>query len=202
MKNKLTKILGVGLTLAVLASLMIAAIPTSASTLSWGSEKDPAHSDYKNLLSPAAGSSITDVAANGDVVFASTDSGVYPLFKSTDGGANWYGLENSESFPEGESVTAVAVSPDDPDVVAIITSNTTVEYSSDGGSSWTRLPACTDTNPAVTASELHAIAIAPGSTPLVVVGGSSNTSNQAELFTLSMTLAQTWQARYTSGTGD
>jgi len=198
MKNKFSKILGVGLTIALLASLMVVAAPISASSLSWGAEKDPSHSDYENLV--VSGISITDLAASGDVIYASTNTTSTPLYKSTDGGATWTSLVNSTSFPSGVSVKAIAVAPDDADVVAIITSANEVEYSTNGGSSWTDLNKPSDTSPAVTADTLSAIDIAPGTTRYLAVGGDT-TGSAAELFTIKLTMAETWQARMSGAAG-
>ena len=198
MKNKFSKILGVGLTIALLTSLMVVAAPISASSLSWGAEKNPSHSDYENLV--VAGINIIDVAASGDVIYAATNSTTKPLYKSTDGGATWASLANTTSFPGSVSVKAIAVAPDDADVVAIITSANEVEYSTNGGSSWTDLNAPSDTSPAVTADTLSAIDIAPGTTRYLAVGGNT-TGSAAELFTIKLTMAETWQARMTGANG-
>jgi hypothetical protein len=124
----------------------------------------------------------------------------YPLYKSIDTGATWSGLEDTTSFPSGVTVKAIATAPDDPDVVAIVTSADEVEYSSNGGSSWTDLDAPSDTSPVVAAGTLSAIDISPGTTRYVAVGGQNGAGN-AELFTIQLAMAQSWQARYTSAAG-
>jgi len=197
MKKKISRLLGVGLTIALLASLMVAVAPASAATLSWGAEKDPTDL-LDNVIVP--GISITDVAANGDIIYAATDNSDLPLYKSTDAGATWTSLASTTSFPTGVSVKAVAVAPDDADYVAIITSANEVEYSSTGGSSWTDLNKPSDTSPAVTAATISAIDIAPGSTRYLAVGGNT-TGSAAELFTIKLTMAETWQARMSGASG-
>ena len=65
-KKKFSRILGVGLSLMLLASLMVVMAPASASSLSWGAEKDP--SDLvDNTLAPS-GMGIVDMAVNGDTI--------------------------------------------------------------------------------------------------------------------------------------
>jgi len=192
MKTKISKILGVGLTIIMLASLMILAAPASASTLSWGAETVMnSTSTYKNTL--ASGLDIVDLAANGDVVYAATSVNATPLYKSTDGGVKWSGLENSTYFPPSTqgSVTAVAVAPDDPDVVAIIISDNQIEYSTNGGASWT------DLNIPVAGMTCNAIDIAPGTTRYVAVGGS--VGGAAALYTMKLAMAQSWTSRYGTG---
>jgi len=163
----------------------------------WTAEAVP---DLTNNIVCTAGTDIVDLAANGDTVYACTNSTSSPLFKSTDGGVTWTSLAASTSFPSGVSVKAIAVAPDDANVVAIITSANEVEYSTNGGSSWTDLNVPSDTSPAVTANILSAIGISPGTTRYLAVGG-QNTAGNAELFTIKLTMAQTWQARYISSTG-
>jgi photosystem II stability/assembly factor-like uncharacterized protein len=91
------------------------------------------------------GIDITDIEASGDTVYAGTDNSTLPLYKSTDGGMTWSSLANTTSFPTGVSVKAIAIAPDDPDVVAFVTSANAIEYSTNGGSSWTNLSVPSDT---------------------------------------------------------
>ena len=191
MKTKLSKILGVVLTIAVLTSLLVVAAPVSASTLSWGAEISmTSTSTYENTLK--AGMNIVDIAANGDTVFAATDVAATPLYKSTDGGVKWSGLEDTTSFPAGVTVKAVAVASDDANIVAFIRSDNEIEYSTNGGSSWT------DLNSPATGAILNALDIAPGSTRYLAVGGAT-LGGAAELWTLKTSMAQSWTAR--AGTG-
>jgi len=191
MKTRISKILGVGLTIAMLASLMVAAVPASAGTLSWGAEKDPTD-QIENIVVP--NTNIIDIEASGDIVFAATDSTALPLYKSTDGGATWSSLVNTTSFPTGVSVKAIAIAPDDSDVVAIVTSSNTIEFSTNGGSSWTDL----GTPGSMTA--VNCVAISPGTTRDLAAGGTI-AGPLASLYTIKLTMAETWTERYNGGTG-
>ncbi|MFC2022528.1 hypothetical protein ACFLTR_04925, partial [Chloroflexota bacterium] len=110
MKKKLTRILGVGLTIVLLTSLIVMATPASASTLSWGAEDNPADEVEWNI--GLVGTNIVDIAANGDTVFAATNNITEPLFKSIDGGMTWTSLATSDDFPASVSVISVAVAVD------------------------------------------------------------------------------------------
>ena len=307
MKKKFSRILGVGLTIAMLASLLVVGAPASASTLSWG--YDASMNNLQDgvdfsLAEIGYWTDIVDVAASGDTIYVAasvydesivlevtevtsdnstkvtvtytdqdgntgatttgilltsqsvgdgislslesgdtavrdvtnvtdnrtadsagavkvnggvsetllgtydaTTTGTFTdstaanpgFYKSTDGGATWVDLKTSTSFPSGVTVKAIAVAPDDVDTVAVITSTNEVEYSTNGGSSWTDLDKPSDTSPAVTAGTLLDIDIASGGAKIAVSG--NNTAGAAELFTRSLTMTGTWQARYTSGTG-
>lgn len=183
MKKKLTRMLGVGLTLVLLSSLMVAAIPVSASGLSWGAEKGPANVAFLNTLG-SIGTDVVDIAANGDVVYAATNNTTYPLYKSTDGGVSWISLATSTSFPTSVSIKAVAVSVDDADAVAIATSGNEVEYSANGGSSWT------DLNAPGTSFIIQDLDISPGATKHVAAAGDNGTS--AKMYKIKLAMAQSW----------
>lgn len=184
----------------MLASLMVFAAPASASTLSWGAETVmDSTSTYENtLVDPnGLGLDIIDVAANGDIVYAATNNTTTPLFKSTDGGVKWSGLQDTTSFPAGLSVKAIAVASDDSDAVAIVTSANEVEYSTNGGSSWTDLN--NPTNSAGANITISAIDIAPGSTRYIAVGGALG--GAAELYTIKLAISESWVSRYIGKNG-
>ncbi len=176
----------------VLASSLFATAlsraPASAGTLSWTEE--PAATDLKakvdNVLAPTD-LDIVDLAVKGDTIYAATNNSSNPLFKSTDGGKSWSNLYSSTSFPTGAALKAVAIAPDNADIVAIITATDNVAYSTNGGSSWTVLGRPADGALAVD------IDVAPGGS-YIAVGGNTSTGN-AELWTFYLALAQTWTAR-------
>jgi hypothetical protein len=187
MNKKFSKIVGVGLTFMLLASLLLSAIPVSASTLSWGSETPP--STTGNVLGPA-GIDINDLAANGDTIYAATDDAHGGLYKSTDGGATWVSLETSTSYPSSVDILLVAVAPDDPDIVIMGTSANEVEYSSNGGSSWTDLGA-----PA-TGATIYDIDVSPESGGVSYVAiGAATSGGDAEMYTIKLSMAESWTAR-------
>ncbi|MEE9365961.1 MAG: hypothetical protein V3W44_04660, partial [Dehalococcoidales bacterium] len=83
MKKKMTKIFGVGLTIVLMASLLLSAAPVSAGTLGWGTETILSTSG--NILASTSNITDMDVSSDGAIWVAAniTDK----LYKSTDGGA-------------------------------------------------------------------------------------------------------------------
>jgi hypothetical protein len=106
MKKKLTRILGVGVTLALLVSLLAMAVPASAGTLYWSAETIPSTTG-RVLLD---GSDVTDIAVSGDTIYAGVGDNY--LYKSTNGGVSW------SRFATTEDTDLVAVAPDDPNIVS------------------------------------------------------------------------------------
>ena len=147
MKRTISKILGVGLTLAVLTSLMVGASPAAAGTLSLSDDDDiPTVATKNDVLGPVD-NDIVDMAVNGDTVYAIINcQAANATYKSTDGGTTWTSLNTNllALKPTGTYTTAkvpslVAVAPDDPDVLVIATTDNYLYYSSDGGGSWSTL---------------------------------------------------------------
>ncbi|MFC1953817.1 WD40/YVTN/BNR-like repeat-containing protein, partial [Chloroflexota bacterium] len=203
MKTKISKILGVGLTIIMLASMMIFAAPASAGTLAWGASSGPDQTwttAYENTV--VVGNDVIDVAANGNSVYAATNNATKPLYKSTDGGAKWSSLATSQ-YGDGSltlgsinaSVKAIAVAPDNADMVVALLSTNNVTYSMDGGASWTDL-GIPDAGDAAT---INAIDISPGATKIIAAGGTL--TGAARLYTIKLSMAETWVPRYTGASG-
>jgi len=193
MKTKLLRILGVGLTMTLLASLLVMATPASAATLLIGSETNvPKEESY--ILAPT-GSSVVDMAVSGSTIFAATGNLSAPLLKSTDGGATWTNLKTSTSFPSTALIDLVAIAPDDPDVVCAVTSNSTVEYSTNGGSSWTDMGvpvAGFDTSGVINGAD---VSEAVSGVHYLALAGTNTGGTAAELWTLQLAVGQAWTAR-------
>ncbi len=139
--NKISKLLGVGLTVAMLTSMLVAVAPVSGGTLSVSEESDiKAIKAFEgNKLAPA-GLDLVSIAAKGKVVYAATSDNTNPLYKSTDTGSTWSTLASTTDFPTGSrAVKLVSVANDDDKVVVIVTVDNRVFYSLDGGSSWSNL---------------------------------------------------------------
>lgn len=160
----MSKLWSVGLVVAIIATL-VTAIPTSASTLSWGTETIP--SSTNNQL--ASGTDILDiaVASNGTTIYAVTGATGSKAYKSTDGGVTWTGL-TSTSIPSPANLITVA--PDDTDRVVILggANNLTAVVSTNGGSSFSSLGTVTGTGGAATA--LYDVTISVASSGIRYIG--------------------------------
>ena len=91
MKNKINKILGVSLTVAILASLLTVAIPVSAGTLSWSEESTGKLSNdvvTQNQIAP--NTDVTQIKVEGSTLYAVAGNATATrLVKSTNGGTSW-----------------------------------------------------------------------------------------------------------------
>jgi len=180
MKSKISKILGVGLMVAMLASMFVVGTPASAATgayNAWSAEIIP-NLMTTNIL--ASGNSILDLAlaGNGSTMYAATGSVGARLYKSLNNGAAWTAV----TIPAAAgSIRKVALAPDvtDGSVLAIIADNNEAYYSIDGCVTWYDLAVPTTT----TAATLNCIAFSRtvGVTKTLAVGG-LNTSNGAGLW--------------------
>ncbi|MCJ7743441.1 MAG: hypothetical protein MUO99_02640, partial [Dehalococcoidales bacterium] len=170
MKSKISRILGVGLMVAMLASMLVVGTPVSAAGYNaWSAEITPIAGDtYGNML---AAVDIVDlaVAPNGTTICAATGSYVGKLYKSLNSGATWTAVA---TLPTGigTTITKVVVAPDiaDGSYLGIIADGNEVYFSADGGTTWAAAPA-------VAAATLYAIDISRlvGSTRTIAVGGRS-----------------------------
>lgn len=149
MKNKLSRIVGVAVSVALVASLCVFAIPAATpaeaapGNQQWSAQTLPTNTS--NVL--LSGSDVTDIAvasdgltiyvANGGVL--SNAAGA--VLKSTDGGQSFTALTVTNA---GANVmSAIAVAPDDANEVAVVEFATTacvVRITKDGGTTWTALP--------------------------------------------------------------
>ncbi|MBI2852218.1 MAG: hypothetical protein HYX84_03835 [Chloroflexi bacterium] len=110
MKTKFTKIMGVGLVISMLASLLVFATPASAADLSWSKQDIPSSSGQKvvsfniNLIAASPdGTTLfaTKAAAGG----TATEEGA--VYRSSNGGLTWSASTDNLSA----AATAIAVSP-------------------------------------------------------------------------------------------
>ena len=200
MKKKFTRILGVGLSIALLTSLLIMAVPASAATLLiyYESSVDNMRKGVDNII--VDGINIVDLAASGDTLYAATSINATPLYKSTDGGETWTDLSTTTDFPSGKAVDLVAVAPDDANTIVIATTDEYAYYSSTGGSKWTELGNPRTAGDAVI-NDIDASVVADGYRH-IVAGGTDGTD--AELYTMKLAMAEPWRARsgYTDATGN
>lgn len=160
--NKVSRILGIGLTIAVLASMFVVSAPVSAGNAVWSVE------DPNNKPPTVAGIDVLDmaVAGNGSTAYAVASNA--KVYKTTNGGATW--------LPSGDAAaTKVAVAPDVADgSFAAIVVGTTVVVSVDGGATWGAMAALTGN---VTAVSGISIAPAIGGARSIAVAATRDGAN-------------------------
>lgn len=158
MNTKISKLLGIGLAIATLATLMIGAIPASANDPEvWGAEAGPSSISPGNQI-VVTGTDVTDfaVANDGMTIYAVSNAVAVPVstnypwttnngtWKSTTGGASWSPakLTTLTGTATLSNPKLVAVAPDDANTVVIIGDDTNaasgfypnkIVLSSDGG---------------------------------------------------------------------
>ena len=146
MIKKIAKIWSVGLTLALLASLLALAAPVAAApgNMQFTSQPLPSVTSLV-ILTP---SDITDIAvANDGVTVYVADSETGSMYRSSDGGQSFTRLDSYNNISGVAAPTAVAVAPDDPQVVAV-SDGSFVYTSTNSGTTWSNL----GTLPAASAS--------------------------------------------------
>lgn len=99
MKKKFSRVLGVGLTVALLASLMLVAAPVSAGTLKWTSETIP--STTGKVLQP--GIDILDLAVAGDEETIYAVGGGVASLPVVDDNRHWCGTDYCPDSPDSQN---------------------------------------------------------------------------------------------------
>jgi len=140
MKNKISKILGIGLTAGLAFGLIgsLFAAPVYADLMEWGIVNTPSWEDL--VIVPGSDILDYDIGGDGDTIYAVLESnetcnGVgkqvgdpgdpdFALVKSTDGGVTWTDISenvaDAANLPEiFYNLVAVAVAPDDEDWLAV-----------------------------------------------------------------------------------
>ena len=136
MKKRITKLFGVGLVIAVLVSLLIAAVPVSASTLDWSAESIP-DPGGKILLS---GSTITDIAVSGDGEILWACVGTTTIYKSSNGGISWTDVSTGAGGVTAIEADLIAIAPDNSNIVAVAATDVPkVNVTTNGGASFGNL---------------------------------------------------------------
>jgi hypothetical protein len=146
MKKRITRILGAGLVIALVASLLMVPAPASAGTLSWGDEDIPDELTTEEITAIAFG-------MDGETIYAGLDDDT--LHMSDDGGRSWSGISEPSGLGD---VDLLAVAPDDVDIVVVI-DGTNVWVSDDGGSSWSDLGVPEDADDGEVMTAIYAVAI-------------------------------------------
>jgi hypothetical protein len=144
MKKRITKIWGIGLIVALLAGMLVAATPASAA--------DPLEWNDVFLPGPANETMVSggdiydfDIAGDGTTIYAVGSDGTNTnmCWKSTDGGKYWVELQQNFGTIPATVITDcdfVAVAPDDPDIVIVADGdNVTALVTTNGGQTWASL---------------------------------------------------------------
>lgn len=222
MKKRISKILGIVITVTVLAGMLVIATPApvaASGELQFGGESIPYIFGTRDFVTigkvdptfpfyvTKIGQDMDDIATNGDTIYAVTGD-VYKdidspfqdevaLLKSVDGGTAWTDLSNTTDFPTTKAIKLVAVAPDDPNVVMIVDEDNVTYYSEDGGEKWY------DMETPATGATINDIAISAmsGGYYYFAAGGTDNTST-AELYTLELSrFGGGWEAQYETTEG-
>ena len=143
MKRKITKILGVVLTLSLLVSLAVTmAVPASAGTQAWSVFKIPSATGLVlDTGSAWAGPFAIDI--NGTAIYMAGENpaaGTGRLYKSTDSGRTWTMLSLAPAYTGGwastaSTITDIVCSSQDANTV-YVTDGYDVYKSADGGATW------------------------------------------------------------------
>jgi len=137
MKKKFSRLLGVGLALALVTSLMVIAAPVSAGPLAWVDE------DLPDELEPGMNVLDLAVAEEGAVIYAAPGStNATQLHVSKDVGEGW-GTTTVVDGLNTIDADFVAVSLDDPEYIAVAGNSTYVYISDDGGATFDSLGSVT-----------------------------------------------------------
>jgi len=138
--HKITRLLGIGLTLMLLVSILAIASPVTA--------KDPGDQQWANGSEPGMagivvydGSDVTDFAVGSDGVCYLAD-GVKDKLKRSSSGTAWASLGNYNAATR-LNPTLVAVAPDNSDCIAVVDTADSIHISNDAGVTWSTLPALT-----------------------------------------------------------
>lgn len=135
MKSKISKLLAIGLTLSLLASLLAFGTPVSARTLAWSTEIIPSTADNVTVATTVE---VVDfaVAADGSTIYAGMGGNF--LFKSVNRGVSWGQIPYYTAT--GNTTDLVAVAPDDANMVAVADTTTRrIWITTNGGTNWGNL---------------------------------------------------------------
>jgi hypothetical protein len=150
MKNRMIKVWGIVLTLAILAGLLVASVPASAANLAWTPNAIPSTTN-NFLLDPASPVDgwVYAASADGSTILAiDTTSTTNVLYKSVDGGVTFTTKNVGAGLP-ASGVTMLAIAADN--TTAVASTGTALYGSTNGGNNWSAisLPSLTGTITAV-----------------------------------------------------
>jgi hypothetical protein len=172
--SKISKILGLGLAISMLTSLLAVGTPASAGTLKWDGELGMPTTTTTNATVNQifGGSDVSKIATSGNTIYVINSQASATLsnnlLKSLDGGVKFTPLTGVASATE--MPTQIAVAPGDPNLIAVVSVNATpavnLWYSNDGGTTFNLLTGHTMTT-------VNAVAISPSTagTRYITVAG-------------------------------
>ena len=194
--SKISKILGVGLTIAMLTSLLAVATPASAGTLSWGAELGlPSATTSTAVNQLAVASDVNDIAVStdgGTIYAVSSGPTEKSVLKSTNGGTSWSRL----TVTALTTPALIATAPGDANIILVVGDTTEAYLSTNGGTTFT-----TDMLPPAMTS-INAIAISPSSSGVryITLAGTIGGASAIQYLDLGATIPA-WTP-ITSGTWD
>jgi hypothetical protein len=180
--SKISKILGIGVTIAMLTSMLTIATPASAGTLKWDGETGmPTQTTANGTVNQVfSGSDVSKIATAGNTVYVINSQPSATLsnniLKSLDGGVKFTPLTGIASATE--MPTQIAIAPGDPNLIAIVSVNATpavnLWYTNDGGTTFNLLTGHTMTT-------VNSVAISPSTagTRYITLAGTSSTAPAA-----------------------
>lgn len=201
MNIKISKLMGIGLTIAILASLLVVASPASAADpLKWNTEAGPS-STATGSQTLVSGSDVNDiaVASDGKTIYAVSSVGagtVKNLFKSTNGGSTWSRMTSVMGTATTANITTpqlVAIAPDDSNLVMVVGTDSAaanqVLLSNDGGLSFSQLTST------LAIGTINAIEISPLAAGIRYVTVAGVTGAVADIWYLNLgNLAPQWKS--------
>ncbi len=181
MKKQIKRFWGVGLILIILASLVLNVAPVyGAEPLRWESKTGGPSATFSAI---ASGKTIADyaIAADAKTMYAACGANFY---QSTNGGSTWTDIYSRLPATAGNT-TFVALAPDDPSVVVVVTNNTSianqVAISVNGGTTFTDMVMTTSTT-----QTIKGVAVSPmvtgGFRYIAVYGQASTTVGNSILY--------------------
>jgi hypothetical protein len=162
--KKISKILGIAVTLAMLISMIVVPTSAGAGTLAWGAERGLSTTAF-NMIDDSR--EIVCMAQSGDTIIVGTTNGTSSLadnktYKSTDGGWSWSELTVKGNFK------LIAIAPDDADTFVALDNNDALWYTTTGGARYDSLSLSGITT-------VYDIDISPGAVKSVIAVGANST---------------------------
>ena len=174
MKTKFSKILGVGMVVAVLASVLVISAPASAGNVSWTKDSGPStvsNVDVKEMT--VASNGTTGYVVTGDKDVDSATANIqFGGYKTTDGGKTWTKFVVADNTTAASGTTHVTVAGDSADgsILAVVVGGNRAFISTDGAVSFSEM-----TGFAV--ATINSISVGPaiGTARSVAIGGDNST---------------------------